>query len=1011
VSDDLLSTVFASIAINPADSSEIFAGSGDPNRVPSAATTIGIWRSARTGRRGSWRRIFPENPEDQIIIFRLRVDPAWPHNVYAATSKGVFVAIRHGKRFSWRQLGGLSDPTTDMVIDFSAQPRLAYAGVYGRGILKFDGKQWNESNQGLPFPGQISSVALALAASQPEILYARIVSDGSTRVYRTTDAASTWNDLGPMAPGPADASYKGYNNTIEVDPTNPSAAYGGGASIFRTIDAGKSWYDISGGDSRSDYKLQVHPDQHAIAFDPLNAKIVLIGNDGGIFRSTDTSMPGWHWTNISHGMINTEFLNLTSQEATPSLLAGGSQDNCIEITFGNRTWYQYGSCDGSYVAVDAQNSDTLYALLGDSLSEFTNPVPGTAGSGRSIDWLSPEGISVTPPIVTDAILPGRALAAGQGKRQVLLATADGIHWKAVSPYLEDGASISALAIAPSSRFQTFYVGIQGTPPTIWRTMDAGKHWHQASNGLPSLRPNSLAVATDNGNRVFVAMGGGEGAAVYMTEDGGEHWRPLIAQGTRVPPPITGLAIDPKNSSFLYVSTWAGVYRGQITSKGGVNWTRFDDGLPAGLDVNDIWVNRANGILSIASRGYGIYQRDIRPEADCRPVQLLVRDNVYDRGTVPFEEAIDGIPDAEHPIPDSKRPGFYKPNDTPEGRVYWWTSPDIRIDVPSLDPVGNRLSQVDHVEMQGCPTEVSPCPPGTIMDSSPRQGEQAKVYVQVSNQGFAPAHAVRVMALSSALTAPVPLLPKDFWTKTFPPYSRTCGRLDTSTGWEAIDPTHLCKVITRVKPEMPEVIGFDWKTPTKSPLRAILVVVDSADDPVEPTVREKNERRPGILVPQNPQIALRQLHIISGPHINTREAELVELRVSNPGGFPEVELAFSSSGVGLDSASVALLVPKLAGGSRLKPIPLHLNNRQRQQAVSLGLGDSIGYLVGNRQSFHLPIAADGRARLALLFNTASLPPGTTARFTVLARQNGRVIGGTTYVLRNPARVPSPAKRPR
>ena len=107
-------------------------------------------------------------------------------------------------------------------------------------------------------------------------------------------------------------------------------------------------------------------------------------------------------------------------------------------------------------------------------------------------------------------------------------------------------------------------------------------------------------------------------------------------------------------------------------------------------ITDIWVNRATGILSIGTMGHGVFQRDIRPGASCSSRILLVRDNVYDRAVEPspFD-----LPDAEHPIVDAARPNFYKPDDTPGGRVYWWTSNDIRIAVPrGLEPRTCATSQ-------------------------------------------------------------------------------------------------------------------------------------------------------------------------------------------------------------------------------------------------------------------------------------------------------------------------------
>src|SRR5262249_50101478 len=151
------------------------------------------------------------------------------------------------------------------------------------------------------------------------------------------------------------------------------------------------------------------------------------------------------------------------------------------------------------------------------------------------------------------------------------------------------------------------------------------------------------------------------------------------------------------------------------------WSPFDEGLPDGMNATDIYVGRNNGLLSLSSMGHGSFQRDIRTDVVCAGRMLVVRDNIYDRG---IGAAPSGMPDPEHPIPDPTRSGFFKPDDTDAGKVYWWSSPDIRIDVPSLDPSGNTIATADHVEAETCPIELTSCPTGTVWDNNPVRGRAA-----------------------------------------------------------------------------------------------------------------------------------------------------------------------------------------------------------------------------------------------------------------------------------------------
>ena len=400
----------------------------------------------------------------------------------------------------------------------------------------------------------------------------------------------------------------------------------------------------------------------------------------------------------------------------------------------------------------------------------------------------------------------------------LMKTTDGINWVAASPVFPGGSSLIAIVIAPSPTFRTFYLGLSGgpNPPTVWHTADGGTTWDTTPNGVPAnLQPNGGAVDYANSDRAFMGFGGAAGGSVRMTTDGGRNWSPLDGTGSSALPaaPVLGLALDPADPNVLYAATSVGVLRGRVTPgpTPTAAWAPFDEGLPDGLDVNDIVVNRASSLLTIGTMGHGAYQRDIRPGATCPPVQLLVRDNVFDRGTIP---SFNGIPDPEHPIPDPTHPGFYKPDDSPGGVLHWWNSADIRVDVPSLDPPANQIPDADSVEMESSPIRIAAPPAGTLKDSEPVPGQPAKVYVQVSNQGVRPACDVRVLILWTDATTTLPLLPADFWAVTFPAVGG-CGPLASGSGWNLIDAARPYRTIPVVNPEYPEAVGFDWAVPASS----------------------------------------------------------------------------------------------------------------------------------------------------------------------------------------------------
>lgn len=1029
VSDDFLATVFASLVVN---GSEVVAGGGDPNY---GGPGNGIWRSTSNGDPGTWAKLSTTDFDNQVI-YRLRVDPS-NGDIYAAASNGVWIGTHSGGNLTFARLDGFDASTNDIAVDFSATPRVVYAAVigasatYGKGIWKRSTPgSWQERDTGIT-PGEIGRAAIALAASSPNTLYVKFSRDANGRllgVYKTTTGGeppggggNAWTPLpgaspldDSIFPGPSGRGYSWYNSVIEVDPTDPNRVYAGGMNLFRSTDG--ATFTAVGGGADAAWSYGVHADQHAIAFDPANPKIVWAGNDGGLDRTSDTSMAVWRWQDMAHGMVITEFYRMTSQQEVTNLRAGGSQDNGTEISFGNRTWYEPGGCDGATVAVDGVNPDTLYGNCNGGLAEYVNPIPGWAAGPTTISWTTP--VAPVDPLVTDMSVAGAALAQGaaptdaMGNRTgppILLKTTDGRTWTQAnsSQPLTINQNITTIAIAPSSSFQTWYVGVTGGAGTaIWYTANGGLAWNTASTGLPGSQPNRIAVDYTNPQRAFAAFGGASNG-VWMTTNGID-WHPINGTGATAYPPAAAaqsLVIDPNDARTLYVASNIGVLRGTISgSPANAAWTPLDEGLPDGLNVTDIWVGRGSGLLSISTLGHGAFQRDIRPDIACRPAMLLVRDNVYDRGLGPSPS---GQPDPEHPILNPAQPGFYKPDDTDAGKVYWWSSTDVRVDVPSLDPPANTIANADHVEVDTCPIEMTACPAGTVWDNSPVRGQAAKAYVQVSNPGIDPVRNVRVIALYADATAGLPDLPSDFWTTTFPAGSTSCGALSGGSGWNLVDPVSPCKVIPVVNPAVPETARFDWNVPAgQAEHTCFLTIAESSDDPLDPSIRSSNERRVWVLIPNNRQIANRNLHVVnvppSGGGAPRSGMEGMRLPWPKDSRNPPT-LSISRAGMPKDSRVGLLLPPGVKPDTQgAKPEPITLDEKQQAEARRLGLDPSTLWVFADGDEILMrgvPARPGETANVAFVWELGNtVPRGSTWRFATISRLGEQVFGGSIFYLR-------------
>src|SRR5262249_37529309 len=117
----------------------------------------------------------------------------------------------------------------------------------------------------------------------------------------------------PVTP-PATPNNQGeYDNTLWVDPTNANTIIVGGIDLWRSVDGGINFTQISlwscgPGQQGSCAGKSPHADQHIIVADPSyngnSNKKVFFGNDGGLFRTDDVLNVGQQngWVDLNHGL-------------------------------------------------------------------------------------------------------------------------------------------------------------------------------------------------------------------------------------------------------------------------------------------------------------------------------------------------------------------------------------------------------------------------------------------------------------------------------------------------------------------------------------------------------------------------------------------------------------------------------------------------------------------------------------------------------------------------------------
>jgi photosystem II stability/assembly factor-like uncharacterized protein len=208
----------------------------------------------------------------------------------------------------------------------------------------------------------------AIAVSPQDENYVYVVhvnsAGGLGAVYRSTDKGATWTVIGlgsaafnPMSNG---AQNQGdFNLIVSVNSTNKDEIFMGGVYLWRwSLTTG--WQQIHNTFIAPGNPFYVHVDQHENRWHPNAANVVMVGNDGGLFRSTNG---GTTWTELNRGYNTVQYYTISTSDE--GYLMGGAQDNGTHFIdgFGNtsKTATRVFGGDGSYCAISQVNNRIFFA--------------------------------------------------------------------------------------------------------------------------------------------------------------------------------------------------------------------------------------------------------------------------------------------------------------------------------------------------------------------------------------------------------------------------------------------------------------------------------------------------------------------------------------------------------------------------------------------------------------------------------------------------------------------------
>ncbi len=618
ISDVASNLVIGCLAIDPTNSSVIYAGTGEGYFNVDALRGAGVLKSTDAGASWALKTNFstPDPNYGYYYINKLVIRSDNTSVIFAALDGGIWKSTDAGT--SWTKLAIAT--TSSFCVDLVADPTNANIMYSAFGLFATDGiykttnggSGWTKLSGGLPTAGY-NRISLAIAPSNASIVYA--VFDSATThqthsIQKSTDGGVSWNPVtkpSDVSTGETHLGGQGwYNNVITVHPTDPNTVVIGGIDLFKTTNGGNSWTQVS--DPSGPPKA--HVDQHALVFDKTNTNLLYVGNDGGMFKSTNS---GSTFFAVNNNLGITQMYSAAVHPTLTTYLAG-SQDNGTVKSTGTTSWTQVFPGDGGFTAIDFTTPTTMYTeyvylCIQKSTSSgvggtWSRMISGIPAAGNNQGDGTSDRCEFIAPFVMD---PSNSQNLVAGTYKIYRTTNGAGMWSAISGDLTgdaagQNATITAIAVAKTSS-ATIYVGTSGSTTATAKvqvTTNTGSTWNDVTGTLPDRHVKSFAIEPGNASHAYVTFSGYGTSHVYRTVNTGVSW--TNASGDLPDLPVNAIVIDPANSSHLIVGTDLGIFE---SVNAGTNWTQQTTGFP-NVSVDDLDL-RSDAVLFAATHGRGLFK--------------------------------------------------------------------------------------------------------------------------------------------------------------------------------------------------------------------------------------------------------------------------------------------------------------------------------------------------------------------------------------------------------------------
>jgi len=642
------------IIYDPNNTNIFYVSTGEANTAiityrESSARGVGIWKTLDGGL--TWTII--ESTSEFAYITDIEIGSINNQSyLYAAVVSGTYQGIEHQSipndglyvsndgGYNWTQTlpnidnGNIPYSPSDIEINANGKVFVGtmknLEGNGGAVILMsdngIDNWQINNDFQSIILSNSINNIPgriiLSSSYSNPNIVYGVIGSgylnnmnfnlSHGNYIIKTINSGNTWNTVNlPTENGNEWASLAWHALAVSVHPDNPDIVFIGGLELYRTMNGGETWTDLSewdlmyyGGGDR-----YVHADIHQIVFNPINSNIIAVTSDGGNFYSENATSNNVQFIERNKGYNTLQFYTCDILDRNNEYMyVGGLQDN------GTLVANAYNDTDGEFDINDMiTGGDGAYCFF-----DKDDPIVITStyyNAWYIINYETNEyeyvnnnsGVFINPSDYdseNNIIYANKVRFNGTQNNRIIKISDDG-DISTINLNTNTSVYFSSVKVSPYSDSNTtnLFLGTQSgrlykvnnvnTNPSVIEIGDSS---------FPFANVSSISIGI-NENEIFVTFSNYGISSIWYTNDGGVNWNEKEANLPDLP--VRWGLLHPNDSNTAIIATELGVWETGNLLSNNTFWNPSNNGM-GNVRVDMLQLNDNDNMIVAASHGRGLY---------------------------------------------------------------------------------------------------------------------------------------------------------------------------------------------------------------------------------------------------------------------------------------------------------------------------------------------------------------------------------------------------------------------